>query len=84
MLTIKIIVASIAFTFYFIEMARIPDKITILKRKPFNCVMCLSVWTSLALFFAPVIVTNIILVMFGTGVLAPFIRNFLHNLMFTK
>jgi hypothetical protein len=84
MLTIKIIVASIAFTFYFIEMARIPDKITILKRKPFNCVMCLSVWTSLALFFAPAIVTNIILVMFGTGVLAPFIRNFLHNLMFTK
>ena len=84
MLTIKIILASIAFTFYFIEMARIPDRLPLIKRKPFNCVMCLSVWTSLALFFAPPIVTNIILVMFGTGVLAPFVRNFLHNLMFTK
>lgn len=84
MLTIKIILASIAFTFYFIEMARIPDKIQFIKRKPFNCVMCLSVWTSLALFLAPVWVTNVILVMFGAGVLAPFIRNFLHNLMFKK
>jgi hypothetical protein len=84
MFTIKIILASIAFTFYFIEMARIPDKIKLLKRKPFNCVMCLSVWISLALFFAPAMVTNIILVMFGTGVLAPFFRNFLHNLMFNK
>jgi hypothetical protein len=84
MLTIKIILASIAFTFYFIEMARVPDRIQLLKRKPFNCVMCLSAWLSLVLFFAPVIVTNIILVMFGAGVLAPFIRNFLHNLMFKK
>lgn len=84
MLTIKIILASIAFTFYFIEMARIPDRLPIIKRKPFNCVMCLSVWTALALFLSPGWVTNMILVMFGAGVLAPFIRNFLHNLMFTK
>lgn len=84
MLTIKIILASIAFTFYFIEMARIPERITLLKRKPFTCVMCLSVWTSLALFVSPAWVTNIILVMFGAGVMAPFIRNFLHNLMFKK
>lgn len=84
MFTIKIILASIAFTFYFIEMARIPEKIKFMKRKPFTCVMCLSVWVSLILFFAPVWITNIILAMFGTGVLAPFIRNFLHNLMFNK
>lgn len=84
MFTIKIILASVAFTFYFIEMARIPDKIKLLKRKPFNCVMCLSVWTAIALFFLPAIVTNLIVVAFGTGVLAPFIRNFLHNLMFNK
>jgi len=84
MSTIKIILASIAFTFFFIEMARIPDKINIIKRKPFNCMMCLSVWVSLILYFAPVWITNIILTMFGTGVLAPFIRNFLHNLMFKK
>jgi len=84
MSTIKIILASIAFTFFFIEMARIPDRINIIKRKPFNCMMCLSVWVSLILYFAPVWITNIILTMFGTGVLAPFIRNFLHNLMFKK
>lgn len=84
MFTIKIILASIAFTFYFIEMARIPDRIKLIRRKPFTCVMCLSVWTALALFVAPAWVTNIILVMFGAGVLAPFIRNFLHSLMFKK
>lgn len=84
MFTIKIILASIAFTFYFIEMTRIPEKIKLIKRKPFTCMMCLSVWVSLSLFFAPVWVTNLVLAMFGTGVLAPFIRNFLHSLMFKK
>jgi len=84
MLTIKIILASIAFTFYFIEMARIPDKVKILKRKPFNCIMCLSAWTSLLLFFAPVMVTNVVLVVFLAGILSTFVRNFLNNLMFKK
>lgn len=84
MLTIKIILASIAFAFYFIEMARIPDRIKILKRKPFNCIVCLPVWVAAILVFLPAIVTNAILAIFMAGVLAPFIRNFLHNLMFSK
>lgn len=84
MLTIKIVIAATFFTFYFIEMARIPDKFTMLKRKPFTCTMCLSVWVAVILFFVPVLVTNLLLVAFLSGVLAPFIRNFLHNLMFKK
>lgn len=84
MLTIKIILAAIAFSFYFIEMARIPERIKILKRKPFNCIVCLPVWIAAILVFLPAIVTNAILAIFMAGVLAPFIRNFLHNLMFGK
>jgi hypothetical protein len=84
MLLIKIVLASVFFTFYFIEMARIPEKIKLLKRKPFNCPMCLSVYVACILFFVPVLYTHLILVMFTAGIAAPFIRNFLTNLMFKK
>lgn len=84
MQTIKIILASIAFAFYFIEMARIPERLPFLKRKPFNCIICLPVYVSAALVFLPDYVTNAVLAVFAAGVMAPFIRNFLHNLMFGK
>lgn len=84
MQTIKIILASIAFAFYFIEMARIPERLPILKRKPFNCIICLPVYIAAILVFLPAYVTNAVLAIFMAGVLAPFIRNFLHNLMFSK
>lgn len=38
---------------YFINVARIPERFKILYRKPFNCTTCLSFWTGLVLLFTP-------------------------------
>lgn len=80
---IKIILAAIFFSFYFIEQARIPEKAH-LEFKPFNCNICLSAWTALALYWAPVWVTDMVLVSFTAGVFAPLFRNFMYNVFFPK
>lgn len=83
MIMIKIILASIFFSFYFIEQARIPVKAH-LEFKPFNCNICLSAWTALALYWLPVWVTDMVLVSFTAGVFAPLFRNFMYNVFFPK
>lgn len=83
MTIIKIILASNFFVFYFIEMARLPIKLKI-NIKPFNCHICLAVWTALCLYWLPSWVTNCMLAMFISGVMAPFLKNFLNNLFYKK
>ena len=83
MLTIKIIIATLFFTFYVIDMARLPERFKC-NFKPFNCNMCLAVYVAFALFLLPVIVLNIVLVAFVSGVLAPMFRNLFTNLFFKK
>ena len=65
-----IIIASICFALFFIEIHRFHDKWK-LNFKPFNCSSCLASWTALALFLLPQIATDIMFVMFVSGVLAP-------------
>lgn len=80
MITIKIIAASILFSFYFIEQTRMPEKLR-LNYKPFNCIICLPFYISTILFFSPIHITNFVLTVFGSCVIAPFIRNFLYNMI---
>jgi len=77
--TIEIILASNLFTFYFITQSRLPEKLK-LTIPPFNCPLCLTAWTGLALFLLPSIVTYGVLAMFGSGVFAPYFKNFLINI----
>ena len=79
----KIVIASIFFVFYFIDMARLPEKWKI-NFKPFNCNLCLSVYVAITLYFLPVIVLNCTLVAFVAGVSAPLFRNLMNNIFFKK
>jgi hypothetical protein len=83
MLLLKIVIASIFFVFYFIDMARLPEKWK-LNFKPFSCNMCLSVYVSIILYFLPVWVLNCTLVGFVAGVSAPLFRNLMVNIFFKK
>lgn len=71
---ILIILASVSFAFFIVEVLRWPRPDTILYRKPFNCIPCLSAWTALALFFLPEVCTEVMATMFGAGTIGAFIR----------
>jgi hypothetical protein len=83
MLLLKIVIASLFFVFYFIDMARLPEKLKV-NFKPFNCNMCLSVYVATILYFLPVMVLNCVLVAFVAGVSAPLFRNLMNNIFFKK
>lgn len=69
-----IVFASISFAFFIIEVLRWPSPGTLLYRKPFNCIPCLSAWTALALFFLPEVCTQVMAAMFGAGALGAFVK----------
>jgi len=83
MLLLKIVIASLFSVFYFIDMARLPERWKV-NFKPFNCNMCLSVYVAIALYFLPVWVLNGVLVAFIAGVSAPLFRNLMNNIFFKK
>lgn len=64
------IIGAICFSFFFIEMHQFHKKWK-LNIRPFNCVSCLSAWTSLALYCLPDYATLGFLIMFASGVFAP-------------
>jgi len=74
-----ILLASLAFTFWWIHMSGIPERLK-LRPKPFRCDICLPIYTTSALWWAPSWVPELIATAFGAAILAPFVRNFLHNL----
>lgn len=80
MILLKTFLATLCIVFYFIEMARIPEKVKLLNRKPFNCSMCLAVYVSVALYFCPIWVINLLLLAFFSGIAAPLFRNFMNNI----
>ena len=72
-----IIVASISFSYYFINIAGIPSFIKrklnfgrFQRLKPFDCLTCLSVWVSVILFFMPAIAPEFIATIFLSGIIA--------------
>jgi len=80
---LKIVIASLLFVFYFIDMARLPERWKV-NIKPLNCNMCLSVYVAIILYFVPVMVLNCVLVAFISGVSAPLFRNLMNNIFFKK
>jgi hypothetical protein len=64
------IIAAISFALFFVEIHQFHMKWK-LDFKPFSCTSCLSAWTGLVLYFLPEIFTNIVAVVFMSGVLAP-------------
>ena len=72
-----IIVASISFSYYFINITGIPSAIkfrlnfTRFQRlRPFDCLTCLSVWVAVILFFMPTIASEFIATIFLSGIIA--------------
>jgi len=79
----KIIIAALVFSFYFIEVAGISDKLKQWLRfkpyqrlKPLDCFICLSVWVAAILYFAPVEVVNFVFICFSAGCIANLISLF--------
>lgn len=66
-----VVIASIAFAFFVVEITGWTRKYQLLNRKPFNCLPCLSAWVALVLYFMPEQVVAGVATMFGAGVLAP-------------
>ena len=80
----KIILASVLFSYYFIHIALIPNWIkTKLKfkpyqrLKPFDCITCLPVWIALLLYFIPEVYTDILLVCFASGFIGNIFGSFI-------
>jgi hypothetical protein len=74
---ITIIVASISFAYYFIEIAGIPHAIKrklnygrFQRLKPLDCLTCLSVWVAVILLFCPIIASQFIATVFLSGIIA--------------
>ena len=68
------LLAGFFFSYYFVNVAGFPNAIKAgfkMKRgarlKPFDCVTCLSVWSSAALFFLPHIYSEFLCIIFGAG-----------------
>ena len=68
------ILAGFLFSYYFVNIAGFPNAIKAgfkMKRgarlKPFDCVTCLSVWVSVALFFLPNNYSEFLTIAFGAG-----------------
>lgn len=58
---ISILIASVGFTLWFITFANLPHKLR-LAFKPFNCEVCLPIYITIALWFMPSIVAEIVAV----------------------
>lgn len=70
-----ITIAAFVTAYYFVNVVMPPIKkaLKILpgqRIKPFDCVVCLSVWTAVVLWFLPVSVSLFLAVVFGAGVLS--------------
>jgi hypothetical protein len=77
MIILNILAAGL-FSFYFIEMARFHKKLK-LDFRPFNCLVCLPAWVALALYLLPIEVTEVIIVMFGSAILAVLFKTLMNK-----
>lgn len=64
------IITGIAFAFFFTEMHQFHKKWK-LDFRPFNCVSCLSAWSSLVIYLLPEYIKLGLMAMFVSGALAP-------------
>ena len=73
------LLASVAFVTFF-QMNNFPYKLGI-NFKPFNCAPCLGFWVALGLMFAPELLSTIVAVSFGAGVIAAIVERVLVKLL---
>ena len=76
---IKVLIASVTFTLYFVTFARLHIKFKV-NFKPLNCEVCLPFYIALILLFCPEIVSEIIIVLFGGGILSALIARLISKL----
>lgn len=72
-----IAIAAFLFSYYFVNVVHFAE---VFKRvfefppgkrlKPFDCVVCLSVWVAVILYFLPLEVSQFLAIAFGAGFLA--------------
>lgn len=77
---IKVILAAVLFSFYFIELGRFPLKWR-LPAKPFGCEVCLPVWVALGLYWVPAWIIEYLIVCMAAPVVYLLLRNFVINLL---
>lgn len=66
---ITAIIAAVCFAWFMIYYVEWQKKSPLLSRRPFNCVACLSGWTSLILYFLPSVVSEAALSLFAAAIL---------------
>jgi NAD/NADP transhydrogenase beta subunit len=76
---IKVLIASITFTLYFVTFARLHIKFK-LNFKPLNCEVCLPFYVALVLLFCPESISEIVIVLFGGGILTAIIARLISRL----
>jgi hypothetical protein len=76
---IKVLIASVTFTLYFVTFARLHIKFKV-NFKPLNCEVCLPFYVALILLFCPEIVSEIVIVLFGGGILSALIARLISKL----
>lgn len=76
---IKVILASVLFSFHFIELGRFGVRWK-LPTKPFNCGICLPVWVALGLYWVPEWILDWIIVCFASPIVFVFFSNIFINL----
>lgn len=74
------ILAAVSFAFFLIEILRWHQRAPMFNRKPFNCVPCLSAWTGLLLLLLPSQLSEIVLTIFGSGVLGAVFLQIMFNI----
>lgn len=73
------LLASVAFVTFW-NMNNLPYTLGI-NFKPFNCAPCLGFWVALGLMLAPELLSTIVAVSFGAGVIAAVIEKLLIKLL---
>ena len=79
MAMIKVLIASVTFTLYFVTFARLHIKFK-LNFKPLNCEVCLPFYVALVLLFCPESISEIVIVLFGGGILTALIARLISRL----
>ena len=79
MAMIKVLIASVTFTLYFVTFARLHIKFK-LNFKPLNCEVCLPFYIALILLFCPESISEIVIVIFGSGILTALIARLISRL----
>lgn len=73
------LIASVAFVTFW-NMNNLPYGLGI-NFKPFNCAPCLGFWVALGLMFVPELLSTIVAISFGAGVIAAILEKLLIKLL---